>query len=706
MRVVRKCYGELPATYPYNDSMGGAATNSGIDFQSRVGALAMVSMFAEVQELTALGLREPELVERIHFETGDDIDDLMLSARNSRSFIQAKRTINISAETGSEFSSVIRQAVGQHVKDPGPDAYILATTSSASSRITGELKRLFDSARLNSGHATNPSTKTEANVRDITYSHIDRNFEAFTDRKITDGERTEILAKIHVQVLDLEEGAPLERAVMSVLAAREVPSASAAWAQLITLALTLAKNRLSIDRQGLMNRLGQVLTVQSDVDPGASVDAAVRSALDGHIPTGLEVILYKEDARTVLVTLQRFNANRERSLRFKAGRVTLPNGEQREVIRRAASMMGMERMLSAAPELAGDENLTIFEQGDSPGDDAPWAEEHRAVARQLLADNPDIISCLRCGRPVLQDKAPFIEVDEVDEAPEVGLVHPGCLRPLHRVLGVISVMGLTHNDMLSDFDYRTWLKAALGGQRVFNGLGPRLQGTISPIAWEPGRSHLSAGTWGIVLEHADGNEHFITKRGGVATLSELQAQIHVASMNESFRDAKMKNDPYCVSATTQMFGVYSTLLKVAGQEGTPVEIVRALPREMSRAALFAQKPVNNYYAPLLALVDLSTNELFGLKGTIFVLTDPLRLPDMVDNWKAAGFDVPKLGTAILAHDDQVDSLVASRALRGEQVAVDPIFDLNGNPISGAWFDHAVLWLADLLDDDDGWPDVG
>lgn len=39
--------------------MGGAATNSGIDFQSRVGALAMVSMFAEVHELTALGLADP-----------------------------------------------------------------------------------------------------------------------------------------------------------------------------------------------------------------------------------------------------------------------------------------------------------------------------------------------------------------------------------------------------------------------------------------------------------------------------------------------------------------------------------------------------------------------------------------------------------------------------------------------------------------------
>ncbi|QYF88458.1 hypothetical protein [Arthrobacter sp. PAMC25284] len=421
------------------------------------------------------------------------------------------------------------------------------------------------------------------------------------------------------------------------------------------------------------------------------------------MPTGLEVILYKDAARTVLVEQHRFKENGAMYLQFKNGRVTLPNGEEQEVIRRAASMMGMERMLSAAPDLAGDEIL-IVQPGDPPGEDDPGVKEHRAVARQLLADNPDIISCLRCARPVSENQAPFVEVDEVNETPEVGLVHHRCLRPLHRVLGVVSVEGLAHHDMLGDFDYRSWLKEALGGRGVFKGLGPKLQGRLAPIAWEPGRAHLSAGTWGVVLEHADGNEHFISKRGGVETLSELQAQADASTMNEGIRAAKEKKDPYCVSAMTQRFGTYSAIVKMAGAEGTPVEIVRALPRELSRAALFDQRRVHNYYAPLLALVELSTNQLFMVQGTIFVLTDPLRLPDMIANWKAAGIEVPDLGTAILANDDQVDSLVASRALRGEQVAVDPLFNLDREPISGAWFEPSVLWLADLRDEEGGHPD--
>lgn len=672
--------------------MGGAATNSGIDFQSRVGALAMVSMFAEVHELTALGLTDPSSVDRVHFETADDIDDLMLSAKSSRSFIQAKRTINLSADADSEYSSVIGQFVSQHVNDPGSDAYVLATTSGASSRITGELNKLTDAARLNRDHTTNPSTKTETNVQDTTYAHIDRHFGALTGRQITDEERAEILAKIHVQVLDLEAGAPLERAVLVVLAARGVPSASAAWAQLVALALTLAKDRLSIDRSGLMTRLGHVLTVNSDAGAGAGAATAVRSALDSHLPAALEVILYKDGSLTTLVETPRFDANGDRRLQFQTGQVTFPNGEQREVVRRAASMQGMERMLSTTPDLAGDE-IVIVEPAAFPGDDAPGVEEQRAAARQLLADNPDILACLRCGRTVSEDQAPYVEVDEVGETPEVGLVHSGCLRPLHRVLGGISGEGLAHNDMLGDFDYRTWLKAVVGGQGIFNSLGPHLQGQMAPIAWEPGRAHLSAGTWGIVFEHADGNEHFVTKRGVVETLSALQAQVRSESMNASLRAAKEKNDPFCVSATTQAFGTYSILLMTTGDEGTPVEIVRALPREMSRAALHDQRRVHNYYAPLLALVELNSNELFTVEGAIFLLTDPLRLPDMVANWKAAGMEVPDLGTAILANDDQFDSLVASRALRGEQVVVNPMFRLDGEPISGAWFEPELLWLA-------------
>lgn len=100
----------------------------------------------------------------------------------------------------------------------------------------------------------------------------------------------------------------------------------------------------------------------------AGAEAAVRSALDGQLPVAVEVVLFKNESESgsVLVELCRFNEKGERSLRFRAGQVQLPNGEKHEVIRRSASMAGMQRMLSADPELVEDE-LVIVESGDSPG---------------------------------------------------------------------------------------------------------------------------------------------------------------------------------------------------------------------------------------------------------------------------------------------------------------------------------------------------
>lgn len=58
---------------------GGAATNSGMDFQARVGALVLVSVIAEVVDLHALGIGiVGETARPVRFETSDAVDDLVL----------------------------------------------------------------------------------------------------------------------------------------------------------------------------------------------------------------------------------------------------------------------------------------------------------------------------------------------------------------------------------------------------------------------------------------------------------------------------------------------------------------------------------------------------------------------------------------------------------------------------------------------------
>ncbi|MGX1612374.1 hypothetical protein ACWIF8_00585 [Micromonospora chalcea] len=675
---------------------GGAATNSGIDFQARVGALAMASMFAEIDELLALGLGlgEQALIDAVYFETSDGIDDIVLLVGGRRVLIQAKRSLSLSEKADSDFSSVLCQFVRQHTNAPQTDdTYVLATTPSASSRITGELRKLADAARLNlQGASDNPLTKTERDVRDTTYGHIDRHYKTLTGLSITEAERTRLLRKIHVQVLDLESGGTLERAALSVLAARGVPSAAAAWAGLVALALSLAADRLSIDRQGLDIRIGHVLSVDAEDDVSAA-ESALRSALDGNFPAGRDVILTRISDRLVLAELYRFDEGGNKRLRYEKGRLVLPDGEQWEVIRRAGSMAGMERLILSHPELVAGGNLVIVPiNGAGPNDDSPGVQEHAARCRQLLADNAEILGCLRCGRPVAEDQAPYVEIDEVGADPEVGVVHSACLMPMHRVVGGITGEGLKLNRLLKDFDYRTWIRAVSEGQGMFNALSTQLRGRLAPVAWEPGRGHLSVGTWGVVLESQDGEEQFATKRGNVLTLTQSQAEAQAEAMNANLREAAERNDPFCVAGPQRTFGTYSVLLRTAPDGGAPVEIVRATPRELSRATIRDQRRAKNYYAPLLALIDSDTNKLIQIGEAVVLLTDPLKLPDFIANWTAAGHLPPKFGTAIVVNDDQFDSLVAGQALDGIRVVVDPMFDLNGRAISGV----VVELMMDLV----------
>jgi hypothetical protein len=73
----------------------------------------------------------------------------------------------------------------------------------------------------------------------------------------------------------------------------------------------------------------------------------------------------------------------------------------------------------------------------------------------------------------------------------------------------------------------------------------------------------------------------------------------------------------------------------------------------------------NYYAPLVALHDAEAGRRFGFHGAIVLLTDPLRLHDAVENWSAAGIDVPTLRTTIISSDNQFGGLVSklSRTVR-------------------------------------------
>ncbi|BCJ76171.1 hypothetical protein CS0771_57150 [Catellatospora sp. IY07-71] len=240
---------------------GGAATNSGIDFQHRVGALALVAMLTDLADLDLVGLGEAgETPTQVRFETADEVDDLVVVVGEARLLVQAKNTISLSAGEDSEFAKVVRQFVQQFCRGARNERYVLAVSSGASGKIRVDFKKLCESYRLNeSGVQDNPLTDNEREVLAAVNAHIDREFNSATGSDCDPLVRAAILRRIHVQSFDVVEGGANERLALVALAPIAATDPRLLWRNLIAICLGLSRGRLSIDASGLRERVKALL---------------------------------------------------------------------------------------------------------------------------------------------------------------------------------------------------------------------------------------------------------------------------------------------------------------------------------------------------------------------------------------------------------------------------------------------------------------
>jgi hypothetical protein len=168
---------------------------------------------------------------------------------------------------------------------------------------------------------------------------------------------------------------------------------------------------------------------------------------------------------------------------------------------------------------------------------------------------------------------------------------PGCVRPIHRVLGEITSELFRTYPELKDFDYRAWLEVRPTGQGVFG----RLVGVqVARLLWKPGRDRFAVGDWGVAYELEDGSRIFVRERGRVQRFSRKRAEEVAGAMNDHLAAATAQGDPCCVSSRSGEFGSYSLLLRHGGAQ--PLKVVSAAPRRLDRATVIAHQTVKNFYA--------------------------------------------------------------------------------------------------------------
>lgn len=673
---------------------GGAATNLGIGFQHRVGAMIMAAMLIDFDPLVPFKLDHPDReVEQVRFETDDAVDDIVLVTSRGRIFIQAKRSINLSEANGADFPSVIRQFVGQYLRNSlDEDAYVLATSPKASTRILSDLRKLTIAGRLNAlGSEENPLTVSEERTLELTRRQIATAYEELSGQAIGWQQSEEIFRRIHVVSLAVEDGGDQERAFLTLLAQHTTVDPSLVLRDLIVLALDLAGRRSSIDRAGLLAHSGHLIktlrTAQSDNGP--------QMVPIGHPHAGWEYILGWWEERLILADVQRFNEAGNRCVRFRDDMVEFAEGAMRwRLERRTATAAGMKRFLREpdGQRLTEGRELLIMESDFAyDPNETIHAKAQAERCRLAFESNPTPLECLRCGRSISDESALQVEIDEDGLPYEVGLVHRVCLRPTYRILGGIENKAFRMLPEFRDFDLKRWFAAIFEGQGLFSGLPEAMRSRVTPISWKPGKANLSTAGWCVAYHLDNGDLYFVRERGQVHRMTKKQAADNASFVNELIRKAAETRDPICISERSKAFGSYSSLIR-ADPTSITLRVVEAMPRAVTKAILQAHRTCENYYAPLVALIDAETDRPLTVHGCTVLLTDPLRADHYLQNWRITGAVIGAFDSVVIDSDEQFDRFVYTSLSRGTSVVIDPIFAPNHDLIAGFFVNDRTSML--------------
>ena len=679
-----------------SDTSGGAAANAGIFFQHRITAYVLAHVLAGGKALEALGLQEDWEITDVRCESAAEIDDLELTSPAGSVLVQAKRTLQLSDQMDSELSSVLGQFVRQHSRATGRDErYVLATSPRSSRRITQDLRKLTEAKRLNeSGADANPLTRSEAEVLQKTRSLIGAHFGAAGVSGFTERDVDEVFSKIHVVVLHLEPGEAHEIIATAVLESRGVTDASRLWHLLLELSLSLAKDRLSIDRQGLESRYGAYLLDEKSEYASSKNARALRMQLRGRLSAARDVILMRFGAMPEFRAFQeqgeydyqvfeffRFDADGSKRLTFVADLCQLSSGPAGVVLRRTATYAGMERYLEESPELAASKFVFMAANYSVDPEEQPAARLHSEYLARRLAASTDFLQCLQCGDPISEAKAALVEIDEYGRESDVGLVHSRCVKPAHRILGGVDSDLFRTHALLQDFDFEGWVAAARNGQGFFGATAALTNGP-TPIFWVSDYHQLSRGGWCIRLNLADGSAQYATERGRVTRKSAAQAIESAAMMNEALVSLRARRDPQCYTERLAGFMPYSKAIQMTGDSTQCIEVVNAEPVRHTRSIARTYAVSEQFYAPLALLMSEETGEPIAIEDCVFLISNPFQLGALIDNWKLAGWQPPKFTVTFLRSDDEFDKFVSRMRSAGVGVIVDPLLDRNGELLRG------------------------
>ncbi|RWX51871.1 hypothetical protein VU01_10708 [Candidatus Electrothrix marina] len=648
-----------------NKSGSGSATNAGIDYQQRVSALFLIALHSQFDISQILNVNDELNIESISYETAKTVDDLNIVCEGNKIlYIQIKRKIALSEKEGSEFQKVIEQFLSQYIAEQKiSDRFFLITTSDTSKSIKYDLKKIFDSIRLNdTGFKENPLNVNEKKTYSTLERVFDKSYEKLTKNKSSNKNFVIFCKQVFISIIDVEADMTTEKIAVMLLHSKRINMPSLVWKYLVSQSLYYATNRLSLNSDGINDILAR-FQIKSPTQK--EVEIQFNELLKpvilnvSELSTGKDVFIvesFVEGLDYAIVELFRFDSNGEKRVKFEDDYVLLGD-KKAKVIRRFSTMVGLQRYMEENQEYYKNKKVVVLESRDiDTVEETEVARKYKEYCHELLNKNTTLINCIHSGKSCLSASCYFVEVDYPNYPPAIGMVREECLLPLDRILGK-PIIPQEDIRFPTEINISRWMSLLSKGQGLLKSLPEvkkDLKCKVLQVGWNEDNQVYAEYNYCIRKNLEDGSSDYLCSRGKIQRFSKYEADIQADCLNSDILKNKNNDNRLCVSSKNRRVISRPFLMKIKenGEEVLEVRSFEVCKYSQLLGDLYNN--CDNYYAPLCFVIHKDTEQIFVIGDIVPFISNPFQLYLFIENWGEAGFIFDDHSLSVIHNDYEFD----------------------------------------------------
>lgn len=312
----------------------------------------------------------------------------------------------------------------------------------------------------------------------------------------------------------------------------------------------------------------------------------------------------------------------------------------------------MERLIKNNLDIINNKKITaIPANGLDDVELTNCSRTYSKISSSNLNKKSDILNCLVCGKPISSNKSLIIEIDQVDLENDIGLIHESCLKPCYRILGKIESDLFFDYDVLKNFDWNLWFKQIIRGQILFQDELVSSAKEYKVMLWNSEVDYINEYNYCIKEEIEDGSTEYVTIRGKIERFQKNKAEESAKKFNEQLIELKQNDDYMCLLKGTRATSTYSYLKNKVKIGDKLLEIKNYVVEEINPIIIKAYEDNENFYAPLIYIVQGENQEYFTIDNRVVFINDPLLLNDYITNWKSVGIEIDSNYDVKIVKDD-------------------------------------------------------